>query len=57
MLVKYGATVPLNDEYENKRESIGLARKPANTMGDDKALADVKKILKATGFEDLVGGN
>ena len=39
------------------REALGLARKPANTLGDEKALADVKKILKATGFEDLVGGN
>ena len=57
MLVKFGATVPLNSEYEDTREALGLARKPANTLGDEKALADVKKILKATGFEDLVGGN
>lgn len=57
MLVKYGATVPLTEEYEKQRESMGLARKPANTLGDEKALADVKKILKSTGFEELVGGN
>lgn len=57
MLVKYGGTVPLTEEYENQREALGLDRKPVSTLGNEKALADLKKILKATGFDELVGGN
>jgi len=51
-----GATVPLNEKYEAVREKLGLARRPANTLGDKKALEDFQKILKATGFDKLVEG-
>jgi heterodisulfide reductase subunit C len=55
-LLANGATVPLNEKYEDLRQKLGLARRPVNTLGDKKALEDFQKILKATGFDKLVGG-
>jgi heterodisulfide reductase subunit C len=55
-LLANGATVPLNEKYEEARAKLGLARRPANTLGDKKALEDFQKVLKATGFDKLIGG-
>lgn len=55
-LLANGATIPLNAKYEDAREKLGLPRRPANVLGDKKALADMQKILKATGFDKLIGG-
>jgi heterodisulfide reductase subunit C len=55
-LLANGATVPLNEKYEDLRQKLGLARRPANTLGDKKALEDFQKILKATGFQKLLEG-
>jgi heterodisulfide reductase subunit C len=55
-LLANGATVPLNEKYEDLREKLGLSRRPANTLGDKKALEDFQKVLKATGFDKLLGG-
>lgn len=55
-LLQNGATIPLNEKYEAVREKLGLARRPANTLGDKKALEDFQKILKATGFDKLLEG-
>jgi heterodisulfide reductase subunit C len=53
-LLQNGATVPLNEKYEAVREELGLSRRPANVLGDKKALEDFQKILKATGFDKLL---
>jgi heterodisulfide reductase subunit C2 len=55
-LLANGATVPLNEKYEDLRQKLGLSRRPVNTLGDKKALEDFQKILKATKFDKLVGG-
>lgn len=55
-LLTNGATVPLNEKYEDVRAKLGLARRPVNTLGDKKALEDFQKVLKATGFDKLLGG-
>ncbi|WP_019177712.1 CoB--CoM heterodisulfide reductase subunit C [Methanomassiliicoccus luminyensis] len=55
-LLANGATVPLNEKYEDVRAKLGLPRRPANTLGDKKALEDFQKVLKATGFDKLLEG-
>ncbi len=55
-LLKNGATVPLNEKYEQLRVKLGLSARPPTTLGDKKALEDFQKVLKATGFDKLVGG-
>ncbi len=55
-LLANGATVPLNEKFEDLRQKLGLSRRPVTTLGDKKALEDFQKILKATGFDKLVGG-
>ncbi len=55
-LLANGATIPLNAKYEDAREKLGLSRRPVNTLGDKKALEDFQKILKAVGFDKLIGG-
>jgi heterodisulfide reductase subunit C len=55
-LLANGATIPLNAKYEDAREKLGLPRRPVNVLGDKKALEDMQKILKATGFDKLIGG-
>lgn len=55
-LLANGATVPLNEKYEEVRSKLGLERRPASTLGDKKALEDFQKVLKATGFDKLLGG-
>lgn len=55
-LLANGATVPLNEKYEDLRQKLGLSRRPVNTLGDKKALEDFQKILKITKFDKLVGG-
>lgn len=55
-LLQNGATIPLNEKYEALREKLGLPRRPASTLGDKKALEDFQKVLKATGFDKLLGG-
>jgi heterodisulfide reductase subunit C len=56
-LLANGATIPLNPKYEEIRERLGLPRRPVNTLGDKKALEDFQKVLKATGFDKLIGGD
>lgn len=56
-LLANGATIPLNPKYEEIREKLGLPRRPVNTLGDKKALEDFQKVLKATGFDKLLGGD
>jgi len=53
-LLQNGVTIPLNEKYEAIREQLGLSRRPATTLGDEKALEDFQKILKATGFDKIV---
>jgi len=55
-LLQSGATIPLNEKYEAIREQLGLPRRPANVLGDKKALEDMQKILKASGFDKLLEG-
>jgi heterodisulfide reductase subunit C len=53
-LLANGATIPLNEKYEDMRKKLGLSARPPTTMGDKKALEDFQKILKAVGFDKLL---
>lgn len=52
-LVKYGHTVPVKDDITALREKLGLPGVPPTVLSNDKAKADLDKILAATGFTKI----
>ena len=55
-MMNTGHTIPLTDDYKNLRKKLGLSEQPPTVLGNPKALEDWKKIMKATGFDKLIGG-
>lgn len=53
--MKYGATVNINDKVKEQRKALGLSEVPPIVMGNAKAMEDFQKIIKATGFDKLIG--
>lgn len=51
---KYGHTVASNEKVEKLRESLGLPKLPPTVLSNEKAKADLDKILNATGFNKVV---
>ena len=43
-LLQNGATIPLNEKYEELRKKLGLSARPVNVLGDKKALEEMQKI-------------
>ena len=54
-LVAYGHTVNINDKVKAQRKELGLPEVPPTVMANPKAMEDLTKILKKTGFDKLVG--
>jgi heterodisulfide reductase subunit C len=53
--IETGHAVPIDDEkWSNLRESLGLPPKPPTVHSYPKALNEVQKLLKKTGFYKLV---
>lgn len=56
MLCETGHAVPINDpKWSKLRESLGLPPLPPTVHSFPKALREVQKIIKKTGFDKLVG--
>lgn len=53
-LLATGHAVPIDDANRKIRKELGLKEMPPTTHSNDKALNDVKEILKRTGFKDLI---
>ncbi len=53
-LLKYGHTVSVQDVYTKLRVEIGLPDTPPTVLANEKAKADLDKILIATGFDRIV---
>jgi heterodisulfide reductase subunit C len=58
-LIQTGHAVALDDANREMRVELGLQEIPPTTQSSEKALADVKSILRKTGFEETIetGGN
>ncbi len=54
-LCKTGHMVPLTDKYKAIRSELGLKESPDTVLTNEKALDQMKKIIEATGFDELVG--
>jgi heterodisulfide reductase subunit C len=54
-LMKYGHTVKVLDIITELRENLGLDPTPPTVLANEKAKADLDKILVATGFDKIVG--
>jgi heterodisulfide reductase subunit C len=50
-----GHAVPINDTVKALRKNIGLDEVPPTTHAYPEALAEVQKLCKITGFDDLIG--
>ena len=55
-LLETGHAVPLNPANQEMRNELGIPEIPPTVHSDEKALKDVKKIMKATGFKKLIEG-
>ncbi len=56
-VTKTGHGVPINDATMALRKSVGLDELPPTTHQFPGALEEVQKIVKATGFDNLIGYN
>ena len=50
-----GHAVPINDTVKALRKNIGLSEIPPTTHAYPEALAEVQKLCKITGFDELIG--
>jgi heterodisulfide reductase subunit C len=53
-LMNIGHTVKVVDVITELRENLGLDPTPPTVLSNEKALADLQKILTATGFDKIV---
>ena len=54
-VAKTGHAVPINDKVKTLRKEIGLDEIPATTHKFPEALEEVQTLIKATGFDELIG--
>lgn len=54
-VAKTGHAVPINDKVKTLRKEIGLDEVPATTHKFPEALEEVQTLIKATGFDELIG--
>ena len=52
-LAKYGHTVSVQDKITALREELGLPGVPPTVLANEKAKADLDKILTLTGFDNI----
>ena len=55
-LLSTGHAVPIDDANRKIRKELGLDEVPPTTHSDEKALNDVKEIMRRTGFQKLIEG-
>jgi len=55
-LLASGHLVPIDRANRKARKELGLDELPPTTHSNERALEDVKKIMKKTGFETLIEG-
>jgi heterodisulfide reductase subunit C len=55
-LISTGHAVPIDDANRKVRKELGLDELPPTTHSKKKALRDVQKIMKKTGFKKLIEG-
>lgn len=55
-LLQTGHAVPLDDANQEMRRELGIVEIPPTTHSSDQALAQVKEIMRQTGFKALVEG-
>jgi heterodisulfide reductase subunit C len=55
-LIKSGHMVPLSDEYQAKREHMGLKPKPDTVMTNEQAKTAFNKLIQICAFDKLIGG-
>jgi heterodisulfide reductase subunit C len=53
-LIETGHAVPIDDANRALRKDLGLQENPPTTHSNDKALNDVREIMKRTGFTELI---
>ena len=53
-LISTGHAVPIDDANRKARKELGLDELPPTTHSKKKALKDVQKIMKKTGFKTLI---
>ena len=53
-LIETGHAVPIDDANRALRKDLGLQEYPPTTHSNEKALKDVKEIMKRTGFVELI---
>jgi len=56
-VIKTGHGVPINPETKELRKKVGLGELPPTTHSFPGALEEVQGIVKATGFDNLIGYN
>lgn len=56
-VIKTGHGVPINPQTQELRKSVGLDELPPTTHSFPEALEEVQTIVKATGFDNLIGYN
>jgi heterodisulfide reductase subunit C len=56
-LARIGHMIPLGDKFKEAREKMGLDAQPNTTLINEDDMEQVKKILTATGFMELLGGD
>jgi heterodisulfide reductase subunit C2 len=56
-VIESGHGVPINDATMELRKRVGLGELPPTTHSFPEALEEVQTILKATGFDSLIGYN
>ena len=54
-VINTGHAVPINDTVKALRKNIGLPEIPPTTHAYPEALAEVQKLCKITGFDELIG--
>lgn len=54
-LISTGHAIPLGDAFRKLREALGLDGQPPTVLSDKEALEEVRNIIKATKFDELVG--
>jgi len=54
MVMEYGHSVPLDEETKIKREELGLDPIPTTVQKYPEALQEVRKLLRACKFDELV---
>ena len=55
-LLQTGHAVPLDDANREMRKELGLSEVPPTVHSSEEALAQVKEIMRLTGFNALVEG-